>query len=76
MHVIFAMDQQQNQLIKIESMTISTSRLSADQLDLIKYAAHPKSSIVALRSSLIDYNKQPVFGPITIKYLNRVCKEC
>lgn len=57
---------------KNDSMSTSTPCLTADQLNLKKYAVLTKSSIVALRSSLNNYYTQPVFGPITTKYLNRV----
>ena len=66
------MDQKQNQLIKNNSMVTSSPSLTAQQLDLIKYAVLTNTTVATLRSSLVDLYEQPVFGPISTKYLNRV----
>ncbi len=67
---IFTTDQNQNQLIKNNSMATRSVLLAVEQL--INYAVLTKTTVLALRSSLIDYYEHPVFCPIFNKYLNRL----
>jgi hypothetical protein len=53
-------------------MATPSPRLTAEQLDLIKFAVLSNATVSILKGSLIDHYDQPVFGTITNKYLNRV----
>ena len=53
-------------------METTSSRLTAEQSDLIKYAILVNATVSQLKSSLVDHYDQQVFGTITTKYLNRV----
>ena len=52
-------------------MATTLLRLTAEQLDLIKFAVLSNTTVSILKGSLIDHYDQPVFGTITNKYLNR-----
>ena len=57
---------------KNNSMATSLQHLTAEQLNLIKYAVLVNSTVSRLKGSLVDHYDQPVFGTIYTKYLNRV----
>ncbi len=53
-------------------METTKPRLTAEQIDVIKYAILANATITQLKSSLVDHYDQPVFGEISTKYLNRI----